>query len=156
MGWRRTYNSVREALSRQQKGGLMTTERFDDNPAAKRASKIRLEDDANEIRLPCFGIIVRLGGDPCLGKIESPQLKEQCPHCRALAHLDCEIARDVLNVTNFAAFEHEAQMGIEYNATIDGIEAMILACACAGIDVASPAFVEAIEVAAESAANALP
>ena len=40
-----------------------------------------------------------------------------------------------------------------YNATIDGIEAMILACACAGVDVTTPAFLEAIETAVEGAAN---
>ena len=43
----------------------------------------------------------------------------------------------------------------EYNAAMDGIESMILACACAGIDIESPAFIEAIETAVEGCANNL-
>jgi hypothetical protein len=34
-----------------------------------------------------------------------------------------------------------------------GIERMVLACACAGIEVGSPAFCEAVETAVEAAAN---
>jgi hypothetical protein len=36
---------------------------------------------------------------------------------------------------------------------IDGIESLILAAACQGIDVTTPAFVAAIETAVEAAAN---
>jgi len=34
--------------------------------------------------------------------------------------------------------------------TCDGIESMILACACSGIDIETPAFIEAIETAVEA------
>lgn len=34
---------------------------------------------------------------------------------------------------------------------LDGIESMILGCACAGIDISQPAFLEAIETAVQSA-----
>jgi hypothetical protein len=35
----------------------------------------------------------------------------------------------------------------EYKAAIDGLESLILAHACAGIDITSPAYLEGIEVA---------
>jgi len=38
----------------------------------------------------------------------------------------------------------------DYNFAIDGLESMILACACVGVDVESPAFLEAIETAVEA------
>jgi len=41
----------------------------------------------------------------------------------------------------------------QYNAAIDGIESMILAHACAGIDISSPAYLEGIETAAEAISN---
>jgi hypothetical protein len=40
-----------------------------------------------------------------------------------------------------------------YNAAIDGLESLILAHACAGIDVASPGYVEGIETAVDAVAN---
>ena len=41
----------------------------------------------------------------------------------------------------------------QYNAAIDGLESLILAHACAGVDVESPAYVEGVEVAVEAIAN---
>jgi len=43
--------------------------------------------------------------------------------------------------------------GPEYEAAIDGLLSLILAHACAGIDVKSPAYLQGIEVAVESIAN---
>jgi hypothetical protein len=40
-----------------------------------------------------------------------------------------------------------------YNAAIDGLESLILAHACAGVDVQSPAYIEGIETAVEAIAN---
>ena len=40
-----------------------------------------------------------------------------------------------------------------YNAAIDGLESLILAHACAGIDVRSPAYVEGVETAVDAVAN---
>jgi hypothetical protein len=37
-----------------------------------------------------------------------------------------------------------------FNAAIDGLEALILAHACAGVDIASPAYVEGIETAVDA------
>ena len=41
----------------------------------------------------------------------------------------------------------------DYNRVIDGIEAVVLAHAMAGIDVESPAYLEGVETALDSAAN---
>ena len=41
----------------------------------------------------------------------------------------------------------------EYDAAIDAIESLILAHACAGIDIASPAYLEGVETAIEAIAN---
>jgi hypothetical protein len=41
----------------------------------------------------------------------------------------------------------------QYNAAIDALESLILAHACAGVDVRSPAYIEGIETAVEAIAN---
>jgi hypothetical protein len=80
------------------------------------------------IRLPCYGITITLvrenGADkPGSGAITSD-----------------------LRAGQIAADRH-------YNAVIDGLESLILAHACAGVDVESPAYVEGIETAVEAIAN---
>jgi hypothetical protein len=44
---------------------------------------------------------------------------------------------------------------IEYNAAIDGLESLILAHYCAGIDVEKPAYVEGIQTALDAIGNNL-
>jgi hypothetical protein len=78
------------------------------------------------IRLPCYGITVRLTRkhtrqSPGCGTITS-QLKAQ-------------------------------ETGGRYRAVVDALESLILAHACAGIDVVSPAYVEGIETAVDAIAN---
>ena len=41
----------------------------------------------------------------------------------------------------------------QFNAAIDGFESLILAHACAGVDVESPAYVEGVETAVEAITN---
>lgn len=41
-----------------------------------------------------------------------------------------------------------------YNAAVDGLEAMILAQACAGVDIESPAYLDGIETAVQKIATA--
>lgn len=48
---------------------------------------------------------------------------------------------------------HEDGDSPEYTAAISGIESFILAAACAGIDVKTPQFLEAIETAVEGITN---
>lgn len=84
---------------------------------------------AKIIRLPCFAITLQLArpnaGEPASGTITS---ELRCQVCRGAA--------DRL-----------------YNAAIDSLESLILAHACAGIDVASPAYIEGIETAVEAIGN---
>ena len=49
--------------------------------------------------------------------------------------------------------EIEATGTTRFNAAMDGIESLILAHACAGIDVTTPAYLEGIETAVQSCAN---
>ena len=84
-----------------------------------------------QIRLPCFGITVHLDREcsadsPARGTITS-QLREP--------------GRGTLVRT--------------FNAAIDGLEALILAHACAGVDIASPAYIEGIETAVDAIGNNL-
>jgi len=81
------------------------------------------------IRLPCFGIEIRLirkdsPKEPGEGTITS----------------DLRGTGDVIE-------------SLRYNAAIDSLESLILAHACAGIDVESLAYVEGIETAVEAIAN---
>ena len=82
-----------------------------------------------KIRLPCYGITVTLvrgnGADePGSGAIASD-----------------------LHAAGRSAADRQ------YNAAIDGLESLILAHACAGVDVESPAYVEGVETAVEAIAN---
>jgi hypothetical protein len=84
---------------------------------------------ARIIRLPCYGITIRLvrantTTEPGSGTITS----------------------DLKGSARTAA-EHL------YNAAVDGLESLILAHACAGIDVASLTYVEGVETAIEAIAN---
>ena len=49
--------------------------------------------------------------------------------------------------------ENEANAWMKYEAALDGIEALVLAHACAGVDVKDPKYVEGIESAIHGAAN---
>jgi len=76
-----------------------------------------------EFKLPCFGIIVKVVNGS--GSITSTDLK----------------------------IEHNNEKDELYNAAIDAIESMILAHACAGIDINTPEYIEGIETAVNSCAN---
>lgn len=80
------------------------------------------------IKLPCFGIVVEVGEDPYqYGNITS-ELHEETTH---------EFDTDY----------------VVYNSMMDALESMILAHACAGIDIESPAYVEGIETAVSVCAS---
>ena len=84
---------------------------------------------ATEIRLPCFGITICLNRQPTsedsgCGKITS----------------------DLKAATGNAGTK-------AFSNAINGLESLILAHACAGIDVASPAYIEEIETAVEAIGN---
>jgi len=90
--------------------------------------------EGRTIILPCFGIVVRL-----------------VPHDASQPgpSLGGKITSNL----------HEGDGGNahdrEYEAAIDGIESLILAHACGGVDIASPAYVAGIQTAVEAVTNNL-
>jgi hypothetical protein len=80
------------------------------------------------INLPCFGIVIDRGP-------EDPD--------RPRAYQGGKITSDLKGGNRL------------YRAAMDAIESLILAHACAGLDVASPAYVEGIETAVEACCNNL-
>jgi hypothetical protein len=83
---------------------------------------------ASEFRLPCYGITIRLDREPTSEKPGSGMLTSDLR----------------LKIMDSAADD------VKYIAALDGLESLILAHACAGIDVASPAYIEGIETAVDA------
>ncbi len=79
------------------------------------------------IRLPCFDIVVRLDQSDDSGTITS----------------------------NLHEGDTGSEDDSEYDAAIDGIESLILAHACAGVDIATWAYIEGIETAMGTVSNRL-
>ena len=111
------------------------------------------------IELPVYGIKVKLAksvygiGTFDNGSIES-FLKEECPFCNSI---DCDgKCPDLLE--HICDREWEAQKikqeevdnRVNYNSTMNVIESFILSCACAGVDIESNAFLEAIETTVDA------
>jgi len=91
--------------------------------------------------------------------IESGLEREKCPHCGSPdCCYDCDMSvaemRDGKSKLQGDP-EHEVAGRLMFNGAMDGIESLVLACACAGIDVESNAFVEAVETSVQGAANNL-
>jgi hypothetical protein len=82
-----------------------------------------------EIRLPCFGIKVRLSREHTLAS----------PGCGT-------ITSDLHAPGRGTAVQ-------EFNAMIDGLESLILAHACAGVDVHAEAYIKGIETAVDAVTN---
>lgn len=115
---------------------------------------------ANEkvIKIPICNMVIKLSdprrdakyGDlPAYnaGTITS-QLKEACPVCEhELCYRDCAGARDG------GESEEDCDSRQSFNDAVDGMEALILAYACAGGDVENLAFIEAIETAYQAIEN---
>jgi hypothetical protein len=77
------------------------------------------------IRLPCFGILMQIAPKvPGIGAVTSD------------LRVPAKTAADRL-----------------FNAAIDGLESLILAHACAGVNVRSPAYLEGIETAVDAITN---
>jgi hypothetical protein len=81
------------------------------------------------IRLPCFGITVRLVRE---GIAKTPGAGT--------------ITSDLRGPGKTAAQR-------QYNAAIDGLEALVLAHACGGVDIETPAYLEGVETAVEAITN---
>ena len=81
-----------------------------------------------EIPLPCFGMTIRLDGKPIAGEPGSGTITS-------------DLKQDT------------TAEDVEYVAAIDALESLVLAHACAGIDVTTPAYIEGIETAVEAIAK---
>jgi len=90
------------------------------------------------IKLPCFEISVILTGDG--GGSISTDLHE-------------DVEGSLNDPNNLQEQEDEREKIEAYNKTIDGIEALILGHAIAGIDITTPAYLEGIESAVQGAVN---
>ena len=97
-------------------------------PAARENPPPAAEIAEAEIRLPCYGITIRLDRAP---SAERP----------ASGTITSDLKQDT------------AADDATYIAAIDGLESLILAHACAGIDVTSPDYIEGIETAVEAISN---
>jgi hypothetical protein len=96
----------------------------------------RLDDQrpttpGRQIHLPCFGITVHLD-------------REGSPEAPAQGFITSQL-KEPGRGTLVRAF----------NAAVDGLEALILAHACAGVDITSPAYIEGIETAVDALNNHL-
>jgi len=83
---------------------------------------------ARKIKLPCYGITVTLARE---NAVEEPGAGSIVSDLR----------------------EADTAANRQYNSAIDGLEALILAHACAGVDVESPAYLEGIETAVDAIGN---
>jgi hypothetical protein len=106
-----------------------------DTEAALKAAGLALTPPADSdrtvgrtIKLPCYGITLTLARE---NGAEAPG--------------SGSIVSDLREPKNAA--------NRQYNAAVDGLESLILAHACAGVNVESPAYIEGIETAVDAVAN---
>lgn len=106
------------------------------------------------IKLPVLGIEVTLTGDGG-GSITS-DLQDCCPHCEQFdCHFSCDMSQAEFAEPedDIKESEEDVESRIHYNLACDGVEAVILGHAVAGIDIESPAYLEGIETAIQAIGN---
>jgi hypothetical protein len=91
------------------------------------------------IQLPCYGFKITLSDDGNSGSVKSRLSSSESDESFEQSPMDF-ISQESLD---------------EYNFYVNAIESLVLAHACAGIDIESPAYVEGIETAVEAVANKL-
>lgn len=100
-------------------------------------------------------VTINLTGDGG-GSIDFP-LKEYCTFCgEGDCMNDCPKASEHISDRDpdcQADKEEELKSRLSFNSMIDGISSLVLAQAIAGIDVESPAYVEALEGVVEACGN---
>jgi len=79
-------------------------------------------------------------------------LKEICPYC---GQPDCYFDCDESQYNDDLETGDETDSRRDYNNAMNGIESLLLALACEGVDVSSQAFRNALQTATESCANNL-
>ena len=105
--------------------------------------------EMKKIELPIFKIVLHFDEEhPGGGSITSVDaLYEICPKCSTK---DCIWSCEGAHLGEVET-EDDMRRRHQFNGAIDGILSMILAHACAGIDVESPAYLEGIETALHAA-----
>lgn len=106
-----------------------------------------------------FSIVVTIGQNG-VGSISSTGIKAFCPHCDEDCHSGCSHYSEMISaasMTEASKIEEEAEdeaLKLDFhNAAIEGMESLILAAACQGVDIGSAAFLKAIETALEAIGN---
>ncbi len=92
------------------------------------------------IKLPCFGIVVELTDE---------ELHAITPN----RYNGGSITSDLHESPTDRSYE-EKKLASDYNIMMDALESIILAHACAGIDITTPAYLEGIETACNACAKA--
>ena len=92
------------------------------------------------IKLPCYGFVIELSDDGNSGSVKS-----------RLSSSEREDEPFIVSPHDFVPQESLD----EYHFYVNAIESLVLAHACAGIDIESPAYIEGIETAVEAASNKL-
>jgi len=140
-GYRDAINMLLRLLTRQQLDGALgqiTGEKWE--AAGTRRTTIRLR----------HGITIHLD-DHGSGQLED-ELHEPCPACgEPLCMLECDGSK----ADEPPETEDEARLRVEYNRAIDGLTSLVLAHACAGVEVDEPAYLEGIETAVQACGNEL-
>ena len=104
------------------------------------------------IKLPIHGIELSIDDEnPSGGSINSLDLYETCPKC---GEHDCIWSCDESHI---GEVESEDDVGgrLAFNGVVNGVMSMILAHACAGIDIESQAYLNGIETALQAAGGNL-
>jgi hypothetical protein len=91
------------------------------------------------IELPCYGFVIELSDDGNSGSVKS----------RLSSKMDDEpFTQSPMDFVSDESLD-------EYHFYVNAIESLVLAHACAGIDIESPAYIEGIETTVEAVANKL-
>ena len=92
--------------------------------------------------------------DEGAGTLVSRLDRETCPSC---SQADCAVSCDGSQGAdeNNEETEQDVAARLTYNACLDAVEAVVLAHACAGINVSEPAYVTGIKTALEAIDNNL-
>jgi hypothetical protein len=91
------------------------------------------------IELPCYGFVIELSDDGNSGSVKSRLSSSERNEPFTQSPMDF-VSSESLD---------------EYNFYVNAIESLVLAHACAGIDIESPAYIEGIETAVEAISNKL-
>ena len=105
------------------------------------------------VNLSSFGISVTFDEETVAGRVDSNLERQVCNGCgQPDCCYQCDNSQGVdADLENNE--EDEVAARLKWNGAVDAIESFILAAACAGIDIDTPVFLEAIESTFEAISN---